>query len=227
MYQSRRLMIFGHFNLSLGSSGTGRTDLHVHNKAVFLGLVDANDINVSGTLTSTDYRLDSTSSNIRAGVVTSTTLVVGTAVSTSGSNVGMGTPTPRAKLDVDGAVRFKTSSENVEQLSISAGNVDVDLSLGQSFNLNVTSAVAGFTILNPPNEATAFTIKITQDSTSYSVGINTFESNAGTGITVYWPGGVIPIVTQVAGKTDIHSFKTFDGTTSLFGIVGGQNFIGS
>ena len=87
-----------HFNLSLGSSGTGRTDLHVHNKAVFLGLVDANDINVSGTLTSTDYRLDSTSSNIRAGVVTSTTLVVGTAVSTSGSNVGMGTPTPRANL---------------------------------------------------------------------------------------------------------------------------------
>jgi len=213
-----------HFNMSLGSPGTGRTDLHVHNKAVFLGVISANDINVSGTLTSTDYRLDSTSSTIRAGVVTSTTLVVGTAVSTSGSNVGMGTPSPRAKLDVDGAVRFKTSSENVEQLSISGGNVDINLALGQSFNLNVTSAVQKFTVLNPPSEATAFTIKVTQDSTSYSVGINTFDNNAGTGVTVYWPGGVIPIVTQVAGKTDIYSFKTFDGSSSLFGIVGGQNF---
>ena len=114
--------------------------------------------------------------------------------------------------------------ENTEELSISSGNVDVDLSLGQSFNLNVTSAVEQFTLLNPPNESTAFTIKITQDSTSYSVGINTFESNAGTAITVYWTGGVLPTVTQVAGATDIYSFKTFDGTTSLFGIVGGQNF---
>jgi hypothetical protein len=153
--------------------------------------------------------------------------VVGTAVSTSGSNVGMGTPSPRAKLDVDGAVRFKTSSENVESLTISSGNVDVNLALGQSFNLNVTSAVEKFTVLNPPNDATAFTIKITQDSTSYSVGINTFDNLAGSGVTVYWPGGVIPIVTQVAGKTDIYSFKTFDGAKSLFGIVGGQNFIGS
>ena len=216
-----------HYNLSLGSAGTGRTDLHVQNGAVFLGQVTANDINVSGTLTSTDYRLDSASSPIRAGVVTSTTLVVGTAVSTSGSNVGMGTPSPRAKLDVDGAVRFKTSSENVESLTISSGNVDVNLALGQSFNLNVTSAVEKFTVLNPPNDATAFTIKITQDSTSYSVGINTFDNLAGSGVTVYWPGGVIPIVTQVAGKTDIYSFKTFDGAKSLFGIVGGQNFIGS
>ena len=66
--------------------------------------------------------------------------------------------------------------ENTEELSISSsGNVDVDLSLGQTFNLNVTSAVEQFTLLNPPNESSAFTIKITQDSTSYSVGIDTFE----------------------------------------------------
>ena len=213
-----------HFNLALGSPGTGVTDLHVQNKSVFLGQITSDDINVGGAITATSYRFDSTSSNIRAGVVTATTVVVGTALSTNGTNVGLGTASPRAKLDVEGRIRFKSMHENTEELSISSGNVDVDLSLGQSFNLNVTSAVEQFTLLNPPNESTAFTIKITQDSTSYSVGINTFESNAGTAITVYWPGGVLPTVTQVAGATDIYSFKTFDGTTSLFGIVGGQNF---
>ena len=74
-------------------------------------------------------------------------------------------------------------------------------------------------------EATAFTIKITQGSTAFSVGIDTFTNNAvGSGATVYWPGGNVPIVTQVAGKTDIFSFKSFDSCIALFGIVGGQNF---
>ena len=85
--------------------------------------------------------------------------------------------------------------------------------------------IAGFTIINPPAEATAFTIKITQGSTAFSVGIDTFTNNAvGSGATVYWPGGNVPIVTQVAGKTDIFSFKSFDACIALFGIVGGQNF---
>ena len=91
--------------------------------------------------------------------------------------------------------------------------------------MNVDAAITGLTILNPPDDATAFTIKITQGSTAYSVGIDTFTNNAtGAGSTVYWPGGTVPVVTQTAGKTDIYSFKTFDSCTSLFGIVGGQNF---
>ena len=41
---------------------------------------------------------------------------------------------------------------------------------------------------------------------------------------MYWPSGVVPIVTTTADKADIYSFKTFDGGGSLYGIVGGQNF---
>jgi hypothetical protein len=213
-----------HFNLSLGSAGSGRTDLHVQNKSVFLGQITTDDVLVGGSITATSYRLDGASSNIRVGVVTSTTLVVGTALSTNGSNVGLGTESPRAKLDVDGSVRFRTSSENIETLSISAGNVDIDLSKGQTFNLVVSESVQQFTILNPPNDSTAFTIKISQVASGRSVGINTFKDNGGTSIDVYWPGGVVPIVTQIDEKIDIYSFKTFDGASTLFGIVGGQNF---
>ena len=91
--------------------------------------------------------------------------------------------------------------------------------------LNVDEAVSGFTIINPPAEATAFTIKVVQGSTAFSVGIDTFTNNAtGAGATVYWPGGNVPVVTQTAGKIDIYSFKSFDSCKALFGITGGQNF---
>ena len=120
---------------------------------------------------------------------------------------------------------FKTYSEYVEVLDISGGNVNVDLSVAQSFTLTVDEAVTQFTLLNPPSGATAFSILITQDSTGYSVGIATFKDSGGTAIPVKFPaGGVLPIVTTTASKSDIYSFKTFDGGSTLFGVVGGQNF---
>ena len=162
--------------------------------------------------------------------VTATTMVVGasgTAIQvTSGSLISLEQLTLQdSKVDIDGRLRVKSLHENVEELDISSGNVNVDLNLGQSFNLNVDEAVTGFTILNPPAEAIAFTIKIVQGSTAFSVGIDTFTNNAtGAGATVYWPGGNVPVVTQTAGKIDIYSFKSFDSCKALFGITGGQNF---
>ena len=78
-----------------------------------------------------------------------------------------------------------------------------------------------------PSGSTSFNILITQGSTPYSVtGISTyFKNNVGANVNVYWAGGgVKPIVTNVANKTDIYSFKTYDGGTSWYGVVGGQNF---
>jgi hypothetical protein len=213
------------YNLELGTAGAGTTDIYVNNTAVLAGFTTTKDVLVGGAITATTYRFDSTSSNIRAGIVTATTLVVGTAVSTSGSQVGFGTASPRAKVDIEGSAKFKTYSENVQPLTISGGNVDVDLSVAQSFTLTVTSAVTQFTLLNPPSGSTAFTIKILQNSTGYSVGIDTFKTSVSVTIPVYWPGGgVVPEVTTTPNKTDIYSFMTFDGGASLYGVIGGQNF---
>ena len=87
---------------------------------------------------------------------------------------------------------------------------------------------------NIPSEGSAFTIKFLQDSTGgFSVvspannttGIETFYDNSGDAIDLLWPGGgVIPVVSTGAGKSDIYSFRTFDGGSSFYGIVGGQNF---
>lgn len=216
------------YNLHLGSVGTGGTDLYVTNTTVLAGFTTTGNVVVGGALTATNYRLDGTTSNIRAGIVTATTLVVGTALSTtSGNLVGVGTAVPRAKLDIEGSVKFKTYSEYVEELTISSNVVTVDLSKAQTFTLNLTSNINQFTIINPPTGATSFTIKMTQDATGgRSVGIDTFKDNGGNTIPVYWSGGgITPIVTPTASRTDIYSFKTFDGCSTLFGIISGQNFL--
>ena len=96
----------------------------------------------------------------------------------------------------------------------------------QTFTLSVTSDVNQFNVINIPSGSTSFSLRITQDSTgSRAVGIDTFKDNGGSTIPIYWPGGgIIPIVTQTASKTDMYSFKTFDGGSSFFGVIGGQNF---
>ena len=214
-----------HFNLDVGTTGTGTTDLKVRNNSIFDGRIDVVNVNVSGVMTAASHKLDSTSGEIRTGIITATNIVVGTALSTSSNQTGFGTATPRAKVDIEGSAKFKTYSEYVQELDISGGNVNIDLSIAQSFTLTVDEAVTQFTLLNPPTGATAFSILITQDSTGYSVGIATFKDNGGSDIDVKFPaGGVLPIVTTSANTSDIYSFKTFDGGSTLFGVVGGQNF---
>ena len=185
-------------------------------------------LDVNGQFISNQYALSGVGT-INAGIVTATTTlragVGGTIFHASGSSVGIGTVTPRAKFDVDGSARFTTYSEAVTTVAPVGNIVTIDLSKAQSFIVNVTSIVNNFTIINPPSDSSSFTLKVTQDSTGgYSVGIDTFRNSGGSPIPVYWSGSVIPIVTTTANKTDIYSFITFDGGSSFYGVPGGQNF---
>ena len=212
------------YTLEVGDpAGTG-LDLVVNGMSKFTGLTTVSDINVTGILTAANALL--TDANITAGIVTATNLQVGTAITTSSNNVGLGTASPRAKLDIEGETRLKAYSEHVEALSISSNEVTINLSLANTFTLTVDRDVDSFVLTNIPSDSTEFTIKISQDSTgSHAVGIDTFKTSGGVAIPVYWPGGgVLPIMTQSASKTDIYSYKTFDGGTTLYGFVGGQNF---
>ena len=76
------------------------------------------------------------------------------------------------------------------------------------------------------NSTKYFRIRTIKTSTTAQIELLTLKDASGNAIDVYWPGGgVIPVVTSDASKIDIYSFKTFDSGASLYGIVGGQNFV--
>ena len=143
--------------------------------------------------------------------------------------MAIGTATARAALDIVGHTRMTSYSEHVGDLSIVGSAATVYLNEANTFICDATSDVSQFNLVNIPSGASAFTIKVSQDSTgSRAVGIDTFKDASGTVIPVYWPGGVVPVVTTTASKTDIYTFKIFDGenitSSGLYGIIGGQNF---
>jgi len=216
------------YKLQVGTVGTGGTDLYVSNTSEFNGTMKITTANVSGIITASGFNLNSATGRITAGVVTSTTLKVGsgsTILSATASGVGIGTTIARAQLDVNGSARLKQYYEMPVGLTVSSNNVNVDVTKGQTFTLTPSAAVSQFTLLNvPASSSTAFTIQIVQGSTPRQVGIDTFKTSSGTTIPVRWPGGVIPVVTSTASAVDVYSFITFDGGSTLYGVVGGQNF---
>ena len=172
--------------------------------------------------------------------MTATTLNVGTSgtvfnASSSSGKVGIGTTVARTTFDVEGTVRLKTHYENVGIVTSVSNVLTLDLSTSNSFTCTIDQAINKVTITNPLSEASSFTIKFLQDSTggfavkspsgSSVVGIETFYNADDDAIPLLWPGGgVIPVETTGAGKSDIYSFRTFDGGSTFYGVVGGQNF---
>ena len=216
------------FNLHLGGPGYGRTALFVEGNSIFHAGIAASDITV-GIITANNFRLDNNSTGqINAGIVTAARIIVGTSgtviTTTSDQKIGFGTVSPRSQVDIEGRLRLKSYHEAVKAVTSASGDAVIDLSLAQNFTITTTEDISQFTLTNTPDEVTTFTIKIVQGSTGRNVGIDTFKNSGGTAIPIYWPGGVLPVVTVGAGKSDIYSFKSFDGCSSLYGVVGGQNF---
>ena len=216
-------------NMEVGAVGGGGTSLLVNNEARFADQLVANNVNVTGIVTAISYNLSGGTGQINAGIVTTATLNVGTGgtiITTDSTSVGVGTITPRSKLDVEGVLRTNNIISPVPAASIVTNEVTLDLSESNNFTLSATSNVNFFTLNNIPSGASSFTLLITQDATGgRTVNIDDLRDNGGNPLTVNWPGGgVLPVLTPTANRSDIYSFKTFDGGSTWYGAVVGQNF---
>jgi len=218
----------GNYTLEVGTTGAATTDLYVRNQSRFISKATFDgDATVNGTLSASNIK--ATGGQIQVGIITATTaLRVGTSqtvFSATSRGVGIGLATPTEDFDVAGRAKFSAYYENIQPVTISSGTAIIDLSTGNSFQLDVTSAVNEFQIINPVSGSTfGFTLKIVQSGTAFGVGINTFVDSLSNAVQVYWPGGLTPDVTAVANAEDIYSFMSFNGGTTLYGGVGGQNF---
>ena len=180
--------------VTIGAVGASGTSLHVHGEARFAGIITANDVIVTGFTTVTgDYAILNTGGQITAGIITTTDLVVGTALTTSANKIGLGTDTPRTLLDVQGVLRTTALAEHVDSgldITGSDPNRKVVLDLAQSsvFELDVDGTVDVFELRNPPSDGGTFTLKITQNSTGgFAVDIDSFKNlNLTNSIPVYW-----------------------------------------
>ena len=217
-------------DLTIGAVGASGTSLFVNGETRFAGIVTAADVTITGFTTVTgDYDIQNAGGQITAGIVTTANLVVGTSLTVTGIS------TFNSLVDLKGGVRTYATRENVDSGTIDTsggvGNhkVALDLSSSSVFDLTLNNNVDKFELTNIPDDGGTFTIKLTQDSTgNRTVDLDDFNTTSPASIPVYWPGGVVPTMTSTASKTDIYSFKFFNGssiaTAGLYGVVGGQNF---
>ena len=216
--------------LTVGDVGAAGTSLLVNGEARFAGIVTASDVTITGFTTITgNYDVQNSSGQITAGIVTTANLVVGTSLTVTGIS------TFNSLTDLTGGMRVHGTRENVDAGTINTsggtGNHKVTLDLGSStvFDLTLSDNVDFFELTNIPPEGGTFTVKLSQDSVGgRTAPIDVFKTTSPATIPIYWPGGVVPTMTATASRTDIYSFKFFDGSSitsaGIYGVIGGQNF---
>jgi hypothetical protein len=111
---------------------------------------------------------------------------------------------------------FKNYKEIYTSPTISTGQLTLDLSLGNIFNVSLNGNITTMTITNIPSSSfTAnFSLIFTADGTARAVAWTS---------SIKWPSGIAPTLTSTNGKRDAFAFVTLDGGTNWYGFVGGQN----
>jgi hypothetical protein len=113
---------------------------------------------------------------------------------------------------------FHSYTEKVVTPAISSGTLTLDLSTATHFAVALNANITTFTISNVPNPGgtvSAFTVRFLADGTPRTITW---------GASVVWPSGTAPTMSSTNGRADFITFITYNGGTTWYGFVGGQNF---
>jgi|688.fasta_scaffold06632_10 hypothetical protein len=129
----------------------------------------------------------------------------------TGANVFATSPT-LTSATITSLIETKTAP------TISSGTLTLNCALGNVFHVSLNAAITTLTISNIPTTGSAFgiTLAFTMDGTARAVTW---------GAAIKWAsGGTAPTLTSTNNKVDIFCLTTWDGGTTWFAMVGGQNF---
>lgn len=117
--------------------------------------------------------------------------------------------------DANGVVTFDNGKiEESTAITSSSNAATINLRDGDNFTHTLSENVT-YTFSNPAasGKVSAFTLKVTQDSTARTI---TWPSG------VDWAAGVAPTLTTTSGGVDVFCFITYDGGTNYYGFTAGQ-----
>lgn len=119
----------------------------------------------------------------------------------------------RMRITADGVVEFKAGITE-DAVTLTGTSTTIDLATATNFTHTLTGATT-YTFSNPATtgNATAFTLKVIQDSTARTI---TWPAS------VDWAGGAAPTLTATSGGVDVFVFYTIDGGTTYYGFTAGQ-----
>lgn len=119
----------------------------------------------------------------------------------------------RLRITSAGVVEFKAGITE-DAVTLTGTSTTIDLATATNFVHDLTGNTT-YTFSNPAStgNATAFTLKIIQDSTARTI---TWPAS------VDWAGGTAPTLTATNNGVDVFVFYTIDGGTTYYGFTAGQ-----
>jgi hypothetical protein len=136
---------------------------------------------------------------------------------TNGWTVVGAAPSTLGTVTFTGTATLKAVRETKTAPAIASNVLTLDLSAGAYFNVALNANITTLTISNPApsGNTSAFVLAFTADGSARTISWP---------VSILWAGGAAPTLTTTNGKVDILTFVTWDGGTTYYGLVSGQNF---
>ena len=133
----------------------------------------------------------------------------GTAIGANSASTGEFTTLVASSIETTGGF-----TEDAEAITSSSNAATLDLSTATNFTHTLTENVT-YTFSNPASsgKASAFTLKVVQDSTDRTI---TWPAS------VDWAAATAPTLSSGSGAVDYFVFITTDGGTTYYGFTAGQ-----